>query len=73
MNGKKKFMRVSLHVDEEDYKKLRSSLILKNKSFSAWVRIIVKDFLIKEEIKKKNEMSTLQKQTLSGKSDASLG
>ena len=52
---KVKTIPVTAHVNEEDYKKLRSALILKNKSFSEWIRIIVKDFLIKNETSKMSE------------------
>lgn len=49
---------VTVYVGEEDYKRLRSSLILKDKSFSKWVRIIMKDFLDKQD--KQNEEQKLQ-------------
>lgn len=49
---------VTVHVSKEDYKRLRSSLILKNRSFSKWVRIIMHDFLDKldkQQEEKQNE------------------
>lgn len=49
---------VTVHIGKEDYKRLRSSLILKNRSFSKWVRIIMKDFLDKQD--KQNEEKKLQ-------------
>ena len=52
---KVKTIPVTVHVNEKDHKKLRSALILKDKSFSEWVRIIVKDFLIKNEMSKMSE------------------
>ena len=52
---KVKTIPVTVHVNEEDHKKLRSALILKGKGFSEWVRIIVKDFLMKNEMSKMSE------------------
>lgn len=42
-------------VEKEDYRQLRSILVLKDKSFSQWVRIIIKDFLNKEKQMKEKE------------------
>lgn len=57
MTLKIKTIPVTVHVEEESYRSLRSILIMKDKKFSTWVRIIMKDFLSKEEGKKKNESS----------------
>jgi hypothetical protein len=40
-----KHKRVVVYIPEEDYKNLRSKLILLGKTVSGWIRKIIKDFL----------------------------
>lgn len=37
--------RVVVYIPEDDYKKLRSSLILDGQTVSGWLRGVIKDFL----------------------------
>lgn len=46
---KPSYKRVNVTLADEEYTRLRSILILKKKSVSEWIRIIIKDFLNKEE------------------------
>lgn len=59
-NGKNtKHKRVNVYLIDEEYNKLRSTLILKNTSVSEWIRIIIKDFLAKQEAKKQEEIAKM--------------
>jgi metal-responsive CopG/Arc/MetJ family transcriptional regulator len=61
-----KHKRVNVYLAEDDYNKLRSALILKNKSVSEWVRIIIKDFLDKYEQKQQQQYEESKSTTNEG-------
>lgn len=45
-----KLKRVSVYLDEEDYKRLRARLILRGKSVSGWLRGVIKEFIEDEPL-----------------------
>ena len=62
MSNTIKHKRINVYLVEEEYTRLRSSLVLKKTSVSEWVRIIIKDFLAKQEAKKQDELSKVQQE-----------
>lgn len=51
----KKMKRVIVYLEESTYNQLRAALILRDKTVSEWVRIIIKDFLFKLDIPAQKE------------------
>lgn len=58
-----KLKRVSVYLDEEDYKKLRAGLILNGKSVSGWLRGVIKEFITDKPLSPSRSVSRTQSKT----------
>lgn len=46
-------IKTTIRINRDDYKRLKSSLVMRDRSFSEWVQIIMRDYLLKESEKNK--------------------
>ena len=37
--------KVAVYIPEEDYRLIRAKLISRNRSFSGWIRLLIKEYL----------------------------